>query len=156
FLMAGTRFLSAGLILYGALRVRGVRAPSAAEWQHAAVTGILLLSLGNGLVSWAEQTVASNQAALLIAGVPLYVALLEWGMPQGRRPSGLLLIGIGLGFAGMVLLVMPNGAGGTDPAGIAVLILAGLAWAIGTLYARHGKHHPNSVMSAAAQMLAGG
>lgn len=156
FLMAGTRFLSAGLILYGVLRARGVRAPSVHEWRHAAVSGVLLLSLGNGLVSWAEQSVASNQAALLIAGVPLYVALLEWCMPSGRRPTRLLFMGIGLGFAGMLLLVMPNEAAGTDPVGIGVLVLAGLAWAAGTLYARHGKHHPHSLMSAAAQMLAGG
>jgi drug/metabolite transporter (DMT)-like permease len=156
FLMAGVRFLSAGLVLYGVLRLRGVRAPSLAEWRHAAVAGVLMLSLGNGLVSWAEQSVASNQAALLIAGVPLYVALLEWWMPNGRRPARLLLVGIGLGFAGMLLLVMQNEVAGTDPVGIGILVLAGLAWAIGTLYARHGKHHPHALMSAAAQMLAGG
>jgi drug/metabolite transporter (DMT)-like permease len=144
--------------LYAVLRWRGVTPPSPAEWRHAGLAGVLLLTLGNGLVSWAEERMPSNLAALLIAGVPLHVALLDWLRPSGRRPATSVFIGIALGSLGMLLLALPErGALVTPPAaGVIAMLVAGLCWAGGTLYARYSAHHPHSLMSAAQQMIAGG
>lgn len=159
--MGACRFLLAGGVLYAVLRARGVAAPSAAEWRHAALAGVLMLSFGNGLVSWAEQTVASNLTALLVAAVPLYIALIDWLRPGGLRPRRQVLGGIAVGFGGMILLAAPErglagGAGAPSGAGVVAVLLAGLAWAAGMLYARYGARHPHPLMAAAAQMITGG
>ena len=157
--MAGCRFVIAGGILYAILRARGVRAPSLAEWGRAAVAGLLMLTAANGLVTWAEIHVASNLAALFIAAVPLYVALLDWLRPGGVAPKRRVWIGIGVGAAGMALLVMRDGSSSgaqTSAAAIVALLLSGLCWAAGSLYSRYGAMHPHPLMAAAQQMLAGG
>ena len=158
FLMAGCRFVIAGGILYAIMRARSVRAPSLAEWGRAAVAGLLMLTAANGLVTWAEIHVASNLAALFIAAVPLYVALLDWLRPGGVAPKRRVWIGIGVGAAGMALLVMRDGssAAPTSAAAVAALLLSGLCWAAGSLYSRYGTMHPHPLMAAAQQMLAGG
>jgi drug/metabolite transporter (DMT)-like permease len=158
FLMAGCRFVSAGGLLYLLLRARGARAPSRGEWARAAVAGLLMLTVGNGLVTWAEKQVPSNLAALIVAAVPLYMALLEWARPGGAPPTRRVLFGIGVGAAGMALLV----SGGRQSAhevtalGIGAILLSGLSWSAGSLYSRYGRMHPHPVMAAAQQMLAGG
>jgi drug/metabolite transporter (DMT)-like permease len=158
FLMAGCRFFLAGSILYTVLRARGVTAPSRGEWRHAALAGFLLLTIGNGLVTWAEEDLPSTLAALLITAVPLYVAVLDWSRPGGQRPSAPVLIGIVLGSLGMLLLVFPEPSTLDAPPTLAVIamLIAGLGWAAGTLYSRYGRRHPHALMSAAQQMIVGG
>jgi drug/metabolite transporter (DMT)-like permease len=157
FLMAGGRYLLAGAVLFAILRGMGVAAPTLAHWLRSGAAGVVMLALGNGLVTWAEQRVASNFAALLIAAVPLYVAVLEWVRPQGRRPGARQLAGILVGAAGMALLVWPDGRAVAAPSasGIAAVLIAGFAWAAGSLYARYSPHHPNALMAAAQQMIVG-
>jgi drug/metabolite transporter (DMT)-like permease len=157
-LMAGTRYGSAGAILFGVLRWRGARAPTSLEWRRAAFAGVMLLTAGNGLVTWAETYVPSNLAALSIAAVPSYVALMDWLRPGGTRPTRRVFAGVLLGALGMLLLLRP------DPHGIGVdrwlplvgLVLAGAAWAFGSLYTRYQKLHPNAALAGAQQMLVGG
>ena len=160
FSMAACRFLLAGGALYAILRARGVSAPSGAEWRRAALAGALMLVIGNGLVTRAEQRVPSNQAALMIAAVPLFTALLDWWRPGGVRPRAAVLVGIALGAVGMVLLVAGRGAGGPSAegafVGVVALLLSGLGWASGSLYSRYGSMHAHPVMAAAQQMIAGG
>jgi len=158
FLMAGCRNLLAGAVLFAALRARGTAAPSRREWMHAAVPGLLMLTVGNGLVSWAEKLVPSNLTALLVAAVPLYVAILDWLRPGGARPRRVVLLGIAIGFAGMVLLAVPGRGGAHGPAvlGVVAVFVSGAAWAAGTLYARYGVRHPSTLMPAAQHMLIGG
>ncbi|HVV49860.1 MAG TPA: EamA family transporter [Polyangia bacterium] len=158
FLMAGCRFVTAGSILYAILRARGVSAPTRAEWGRGALAGLLMLTAGNGLVTWAETRIESSLAALLIAGVPVYVALLDWLRPGGVAPERRVWIGISLGGIGMALLVMRGGASGHESSGLAVaaLLLSGLSWAAGSLYSRYGAMNPNPLMAAAQQMIAGG
>jgi drug/metabolite transporter (DMT)-like permease len=158
FLMAGSRYFLAGAILFAVLRGLGVTAPTAREWRHATIGGLLMLTVGNGMVSWAEQSVPSNLAALLVAAVPLYTALLDWGRPGGRRPERPALIGISVGFAGMLLLALPDrrALGAPSGAGVIAILIAGLGWALGTLYARYARRHANSIMASAQQMIAGG
>jgi drug/metabolite transporter (DMT)-like permease len=160
FLMAGCRFLLAGGILYGALRLSGAAAPTRAHWRNAAVSGLLMLTMGNGLVTWAEESVPSNLAALLVAAVPLYMVLLDWWRPGGVRPPRPVLIGVAIGFAGMVLLVMPHRAAApqssASAAGIAALMVAALGWSAGSLWAKYTAHHTHTGIASAQQMLAGG
>lgn len=168
FSMAACRFLLAGGTLYAILRVRGVVAPRFAEWGRAALAGALMLVIGNGLVTWAEQRVPSNQAALIIAAVPLFTALLDWWRPGGIRPRAPVLVGIALGAVGMVLLIARRGADGPaaagqggsaatgNPLGVVALLLSGLGWAAGSLYSRYGAMHRHPLMAAAQQMIAGG
>jgi len=158
FLMSGLRFVTAGSLLYALLRVRGVRAPARAEWGHAAIAGLLMLTGGNGLVTLAEKQVPSNLTALLVAAVPLHMALLDWARPGGKPPRRRVVIGIGVGAAGMALLVSGGRAMSHDVSALAIgaILLSGVVWAAGSLYARYGALNAHPVMAAAQQMLTGG
>lgn len=159
-MLAGLRHLTVGLLLYPVLRWKtGIR-PTSLHWKTAAVTGFLLLFVGNGGVSWAEQTVPSGVTALLVATVSLWLVIVDWLRPGGYRPVPKVLLGLLLGFAGMVLLVGPARLGDSsrvDPRGAAVLAVASLAWACGSIYAKHGGGMPGSAMlGVAMQSFAGG
>ncbi len=159
FLMAGARFLSAGVLLYAWARWRGAPRPAAREWGGATLIGGLLLLGGNGGVVWAEQRVPSGLAALLVATVPLWMVLLESLMRDGRRPAPQVWLGIGLGLAGVLLLVGPGeiaGGRAIDPWGAGVLILASLSWAYGSLVSRRMALPSSPLLATAMEMLGGG
>ena len=78
FFMAGARFLFSGMLIFIILRLRGVPMPKRFHWRSAVIVGALLLVGGNGLVTWSEQQVPSSTAALLVATVPLWIALFDW------------------------------------------------------------------------------
>lgn len=158
FLMAGTRFLTAGAILYLFMRLRGAQAPLRLHWRSAFVLGGMLLLFGNGAVVWAEHRIASGIAALLVAVEPLWIVLLEWLRPGGRRPSGRTVIGVVLGFAGLAILVGPQDLGGgrVDVLGAVVVVMAALSWAAGSLYSREAPLPNSPFLATAMQMLAGG
>ncbi len=159
-LLAGTRHLLTGLILYPVLRWKtGVR-PTAAHWRMSFVTGFLLLFIGNGGVCLAEQTVPSGVTALLVATVSLWMVLVDWLRPGGTRPVPRVTAGLVLGFAGLALLVGPKNLGGSgrvDPLGVGILVLASLAWASGSVYSKHaGGLSGSPLLGAAMQSLSGG
>ncbi len=158
FLMASARFLAAGTMLVAWARWRGAAWPSHAEWRVAAVTGLLLLLGGNGGVVWAEQTVPSGLAALLVGAVPLFTVALDWLRPGGRRPGRAVIAGLLMGFAGVAVLVNPQAsdAGRVDPLGALALIGATISWSIGSLYSRGASSAPSPLMAAGANMLCGG
>jgi drug/metabolite transporter (DMT)-like permease len=158
FLLSGCRFVAAGGLLYAFLRTRGTPAPTGAEWGRAAIAGVLMLTAGNGLVTWAEKQVPSNLTALIISAVPLYMALLDWARPGGTPPSRRVFVGISVGAAGMILLVSGGRQTSHEAGALAIgaILLSGLCWSAGSLYARYGRLHPNPVMAAAQEMLAGG
>jgi len=158
FLMAGVRFLIAGSILYGWMRLRGTPRPTKAEWRSTAIIGALLLAGGNGGVVWAEQFVPSGVAALLVATVPFWMVLLEWLRPGGERPSGGVVAGLLLGFVGLMLLVGPGewAGGGVNLLGAGALMLATLAWASGSIYSRGATLPAAPLLTTAMEMLAGG
>jgi drug/metabolite transporter (DMT)-like permease len=158
-LMAGCRFLLAGTIILGFARIHEGRGwPTAREWRTAFISGSLLLLGGNGGVAWAEQRVPSGIAALLVAVVPLWMVLLDWLRPGGRRPRAAVFAGVGLGLVGLFLLVGPDAvrSGGADMVGAAVLVGASLAWAAGSLYTKFAPSASSGLMGAGSQMLAGG
>lgn len=157
-LMAGSRFAISGAILFVWARTRGAAKPTLAEWRTAAVTGFLLICIGNGSVAWAEQRVPSGLSALLVAVVPLWMVLLDWIRPGGSRPRWPVVAGVILGLIGLGVLVgrdAVTGQGGVDPLGAGVLVTASMSWAIGSVYNRHGARPDSAAMSTALQMLGG-
>jgi drug/metabolite transporter (DMT)-like permease len=158
FLMAGLRFLVAGVLVYGWLRLRGAERPKLIHWRSALILGALLLFAGNGGVTWSEQYIPSGLAALIVAMVPIYVALLDWLRPGGTRPTALRIAGLGIGFAGVALLIGPLATGGLSLALFAacVPVIGSLCWAAGSLYARSAKLPANPLIGTGMEMLVGG
>lgn len=152
FMMAGIRFVLAGGLLYLYLRLRGTPAPTRAQGASCALVGTLLLLGGNGAVAYAEQTVASGIAALVVATVPLWTLLFAalWKKFPSRRE----LAGVLVGFAGIVLLNLDGNLRGS-PAGAVILVLASASWAFGSVWSWR-LPLPGGMMTSAAQMLGGG
>lgn len=159
FLMAGVRFLVSGLILYAWRRLAGDPNPTARQWRSAAIVGLLLLLGGNGLVSWAEQRVASGVAALIVASIPLWVALIDALRPRGIKPDWKIILGLLIGFGGIVLLVVSSRqqseAEGVSIAGVAGLLLAAFLWSLGSIYGRDADMPASSLLATGIEMLAG-
>jgi drug/metabolite transporter (DMT)-like permease len=149
FLMSSVRFLIAGAALY-AFASRGRARPTLREWRAAAVVGALLLLVGNGGVAWAETRLDSGFAALIVAVIPLYVALMDRAF-FGRRLSPSAIVGLVIGFAGVAVLVRPGGGGQVTTA--LILLMTTSAWAAGSLYARGAPLPTSPLQSAAMQML---
>jgi drug/metabolite transporter (DMT)-like permease len=148
-LLAGVRFLCAGVAMYGFLRLRGMAAPTPAQWRNAAFTGLLLLGMGNGLVCFAEQRVSSGIAAVSVASMPLFAALFS-GM-YGQWPNRRETIGLAIGFAGVIVLNLGSSLSGST-AGALALLVAAACWAFGSVWSR-GRDMPPGPMNTAAQML---
>jgi len=161
FLMAGFRYLLAGGLMLGWLAWRGMPLPTRRQWKEAAITGSLLLVGGNGIVCWAEQTVNSSLAALILASSPIWFALFEAIRPGGHRPKLQTVLGIIVGTGGVLLLVFGantpgGGADSTSLAGAVALVAACGFWAGGSLYKKYHTTATSPWVSTAAQMLCGG
>jgi drug/metabolite transporter (DMT)-like permease len=160
FLMAGVRFVVAGGVLYAFMRWRGTAKPTRVEWGAAAVVGAFLLLGGNGAVVWAALRVPSGLIALIVATEPLWVVLVDWARPGGAPPRAGEALGLGLGFAGVAVLVVPaeliGGAFEIDLFGAALVVFAALSWAVGSVYSRHAPLHESRLLATAMKMLTGG
>jgi drug/metabolite transporter (DMT)-like permease len=161
FLMAAMRFGLAGLVLLGWIAIRqphDLVRPTRRELIDTSLLGALLLGGGMGLVAWAEQTIPSGIAALLIAMMPVWVAVLGRLAFRERLPT-LAVIGIVVGFVGVAILVGPTAIGATgalDAAGVAAILISPIAWSSGSLYATHRAVLPrHPLVATASQMLAG-
>jgi drug/metabolite transporter (DMT)-like permease len=155
--MAGARFLVAGAILY-AITLRPGQARNGhtdlRHWRSALVIGGLLLAGGNGGVSWSEQFIASGLAALLVATVPLWMALIAH-LTGDERLNWMMAGGIVLGLIGVAILVHPAG-GASHLWGVLAVLLAAVAWAAGSIYARRAPLPAYPLLATAMEMLAGG
>lgn len=158
FLMAGLRFTSAGLIMYGFMRLRGAANPALKQWLQLWVVGTFLFLGGNGLVVWAEQYINSGLAALLVSTLPVWLILLDWLWAGGTKPSAFAIIGITLGIAGTVILVDPVNIteSEVDFSGASMVVFASVLWAIGSIYSKKFRQPASIFMSAACQMIGGG
>jgi drug/metabolite transporter (DMT)-like permease len=157
--MAAIRFLIAGGVLYAWMRLRGAPRPTRANWKAAAIIGGLLLLGGNGGVTKAELVIPSSLAAVLITIVPIWMALLELLRKDRIVPTLHVVIGLVLGFGGVILLVGPGDLGGSDglnPLWAGVLIFAALSWAIGSVYSRNAPLPKTPLLGSGMEMLAGG
>lgn len=152
FLMGSLRFIAASLVFYAFLRWRGHAPPTRAQWKNAAVMGLFMMLLGNGLVNFAEQTVSSGLAAVAVASMPLWAGL--FGVMRGQNPSRGEWLGLGIGFLGVVWLNL-GGEMRASLGGALALLLAPIAWAFGSVWSR-SRDLPAPFMSTAAQMLCGG
>jgi drug/metabolite transporter (DMT)-like permease len=158
-ILAGLRHFTVGLLLYPVLRKKTGISPTVAHWRTAVIAGALLLFVGNGGLSWAERTVPSGIASLLVASVSLWLVIVDWLRPGGVKPVPRVVMGILMGFAGLALLVGPAHLGGServDPRGAAVLVFSSLAWACGSLYSKHGGMPSSPMLGVAMQSFAGG
>ena len=158
FLMGGTRFLLSGLILFAWARARGAPRPTRREWRDSAIVGALLLCAGNGAVAWAEQRVPSGITALLVASVPLWMVVLDWIRPHGRRPAVIVAFGLIVGLGGVAVLALPGSprsAGPVDGVGSLLLLFGSISWAAGSIYSRHGARPTSAQMATGLQMITG-
>jgi drug/metabolite transporter (DMT)-like permease len=157
--MAAARFLTAGSLLFIYSRLRGAPLPHWSEARSAGIVGLFLLLGGNGAVVWAEQTVPSGLAALMVSTSPLWMLSLEALLPGGRKPPLRAVLGILMGFSGVVLLMWPGGNGGllqANPWGAIVLVFATLTWAAGSIFSRYTRLPASPMMGSAVEMLVGG
>lgn len=159
FLHAALRFLISGAILYIWRRAAGDPAPSAGNWRSTAIVGAALLLGGNGLVAWAEQTVPSGIAALLITTSPFWLVLFEALRAGGTKPTWQAILGLVIGFAGVFILIGPaeitGGEGSFDTFGVILLLFAPLFWSMGSIYAKGADMPKSSLLSTGMQMLMG-
>jgi len=159
FLMAGTRFLVSGLILYVWRKLAGDPMPTSRQVRSAVIVGLLLVLGGNGIVSWAEQHVASGIAALMVASIPLWIAILDAARPGGIKPDWKIVLGLLIGFGGITLLITSSrgltDADGLDLIALLALLLAALLWSIGSIYARDSDMPQSSLLGTGIEMLGG-
>ena len=159
FMMAGTRFVLAGVVLYGWARFRGAPRPAGIEWRSAAIIGTLLLFVGNGGVTWAEQRVPSGIAALLVATVPIWIVLMDWLWHGAARPRSGVIVGLIVGLIGVLMLIGPDqflGHNRINIAGVGVLLVATVSWAAGSLYSRKAILPASPLLATSMEMLSGG
>ncbi len=160
-LLGGLRYTTAGLILGAILLARGERIPARMHWGGLALLGFLMVVLGNGGVIWAEQWVPSGIAAVIVASSPFWTNGIESLLPGGERITLRMLTGLCIGFGGILLLVWPDlTAGGADGRqfvlGVLAIQVAGIGWAIGSIYSRRHARDENALSASAMQMLFGG
>ena len=160
FLMAGSRHLLAGLLLYAWSRLRqAAPAPSRQDWIRATGLGVLMLVTANGATTWAEQLVPSGLTALIVCTSALWLVLLNWLWLGATRPGARTIAGILAGFGGVALLVVPGNFGGSehvDPIGALVLTGAALSWSVGSIYAIKLSRPAHPTRFVAQQMIAAG
>jgi drug/metabolite transporter (DMT)-like permease len=164
-LVAGLRWMFAGVAMSALMLATGRGLPGPRLWAPLALLGFLRNVVGNGFVVYAQQNVASGLTAVLIATTPFWSALVERLLPNGERFSRRALIGLALGFTGIVVLVWPQmiagGSGGSEGAaefigGVLAIQLACIGWVIGTSYARRHELGDNPFRSTALQMVFSG
>jgi drug/metabolite transporter (DMT)-like permease len=152
FVLAAIRFVFAGTLMYAWLRLRGAAPPTPRQWANAAVTGVLLLVMGNGFVCFAEQTVSSGIAAVAVASMPLFAALFS-GL-YGEWPRRRETLGLAVGFVGVIVLNLGSSLSGSRIGALA-LLTAAAAWAFGSVWSKR-RDMPKGPMNTAAQMLCAG
>ena len=159
--MASLRWLVAAALLIVYLRARREPLPPSSRWGGIALMGFLLLFIGNGGVAYAEQWVPSGLAAVLVATAPFWMAGVESLFRSGERLTGRTLIGLSIGFAGIIVLVWPELSMRTADSryfliGVALLQTASLGWSLGSAYSRRFSRQDDVLGTTALQMLAGG
>jgi len=158
FLHAAIRFFISGLIILVWQRAAGHQWPSLKQWKSCFIIGTLLLVGGNGVVAWAEKTIPSGIAALMIGTLPIFMVITEALRPGGVKPNWKAMLGLCIGFAGIYILVNPSStlSGFTyDIAGVCALLIACFSWSIGSVYSKSAELPPSTFVATGAEMLMG-
>jgi drug/metabolite transporter (DMT)-like permease len=158
FLMLAARFGIAGLLLYVWSIRKGDRVgdrPGWRQWRAALIVGGALLLVGNGAVAWSEQRVTTGVASLIVATVPLWMALFD-RVATGQRLSRKAVLGLGIGLAGAALLANPFGKGHVNVYGALALVLGSMSWAAGSIYSRRAALPSRPLVGASMEMIAAG
>ncbi|HEY1241349.1 MAG TPA: EamA family transporter [Bryobacteraceae bacterium] len=159
FLLASIRFVAAGLALYLWMLVQGERSPSARQWTSAFLIAVLIFVLDYGLLFWAEQRVPSGLAAVMLATIPVFMALSEIILLGTQKLTPRLILALLIGIGGVAVLVSRSlnlGGAPVDTKGAVALIIAAMSWSLASALTRKLPLPPSKVMSSGAQMLAGG
>lgn len=159
FLLAAIRFLVAGLVLYLWMRAKGTSSPTLREWRGATLLAVLIFVCDYGLLFWAERRVPSGIAAVMMAMIPVFMALSEIFIMKTQRLTTRLTLALAMGIAGVAVLVNPSAAfGGTaiDTAGAVALLVSAMSWSLASALTRKLPLPASKAMSSGAQMLAGG
>jgi drug/metabolite transporter (DMT)-like permease len=159
FLMAGSRFVLAGLVMFAIARTQGPLRSTWGEWRTSIIVGACLLLGGNGGVTISEKFIETGLASLIVATVPIYITLLGWIAGMTPRPQPIVWLGLAGGFAGVALLLGPalRISGNSHPAlGMSILLVGSFLWSAGSLYSRAAKHAAAPFLAAAQQMFCGG
>ena len=158
FLLAGIIFTLAGPVLYAVVAARGGQPaglPPARHWLSAVIVGTGMVTFGNGALMWGEQSVPSGVAAIVVATVPAWLALFA-RVFLGERLRWPAITGLGLGFAGLVILVAPGGSRLGDLAGLGAVLLTATGWAAASVYSKRAPLPSNAFQAAGMQMFCGG
>ena len=159
FLLAGVRFLVAGIVLYAWMRAQGTPSPTLRDWRSAFILAVLIFVLDYGLLFLAEKRVASGVAAVMMATIPAFMTISEIVILRTQRLTPRLALALLVGLAGVAVLVSPTmsfGEAPIDVAGACALIVAAISWSVAAALTRRLQLPSAKVMSSGAQMLAGG
>jgi drug/metabolite transporter (DMT)-like permease len=153
---AGARFLVAGTLLFAFRRWRtGIR-PTFQEWRSTTVVGVFLVLGGNAFVALAEETVPTGIVALIIALVPIWLALIDRVVLRSSPPGWRTIVGLVAGFGGAAMLVGVSLAGSISLSGMLVAVTASISWATGSMYARGATLPDDALMASGMQQVMGG
>ncbi len=159
FLLAGMRFLVAGVVLYGWMRARGTPSPTLREWRAASLLAFLIFVLDYGLLFWAEKRVPSGIAAVMMATIPAFMTISEILILRTQRLTIRLAIALLVGLGGVAVLVshaLSFGEAPIDTVGACALVVAAMSWSVAAALSRKLPLPSAKVMSSGSQMLAGG
>jgi drug/metabolite transporter (DMT)-like permease len=160
FVMAGMRFLIAGVLTLGWALYQKAPAPSPGDYRMGLLTGVLMLSAGNGSVVWAEQHTPSGRVALVVATTPVWMVLVDWARRGGTRPNRYELLGLAIGLGGVAILIGPDvmtlGTGSKEVMGELIVLFGACSWGLGSLVSKYTTAHTTPTMRTALQMLTAG
>lgn len=159
FLLAAMRFLVAGLVLYGWMTARGEHSPNRRQWMSVFLLATLIFVFDYGLLFWAEQRVPSGLAAVMLATIPVFMALSEILFLRTQRLTLRLGVALLIGIAGVAVLMSHSlnlGGAPVDRSGALALMVAAISWSVASALTRRLPLPSSKVMSSGAQMLAGG
>ena len=159
FIMLGLRFTTAGAIMFAWEWVRLRPRITLSQWKGMGMVGCLMLLGGTGGVAWSEQVVPSNIAAVVVATVPLWIAIIRWVFLRHDRPERVTIVGLLTGFVGIIMLVAftsgPSAAEGYG-LGLVVLGFSTFLWSVGSLYSRTADQPESPALAISMQMIVGG
>jgi drug/metabolite transporter (DMT)-like permease len=156
---AAMRFFTAGLVLFVWMRVQGTALPTRREWISVTLLAVLIFVMDYGFLFWAEQRVPSGIAAVMLATIPVFIALAEIFALRTQKLTFRLGISLLVGLAGVAILVSHSVGFGDAPiekAGAIALVMASVSWSVAAVLTRRLQLPPSKVMSSGAQMLVGG